>query len=415
MKILLLPSYFEPEQFASLHLGNHRCQAFVESGYDVLVYTPMPTRGVTVDVRESYRRNKRRETLYDGRMIIHRFNLIREKSNPLIRAFRYVLQCFKHFYWSISKEARSCDVMFIGSTPPIQGAMAALIKRFNKIPIVYNLQDIFPDSLVGTGLAKKGGLFWKIGRKIENFTYRNVDKIIVISEDFKRNIMAKGVPEEKIEVIYNWVDENAVVPISKDDNPLFEEFGIDRHKFTVIYAGNLGNAQNIEIIIDAAKELKSNTNIQFVVFGTGGLEPNIRKRIRQESLSNVELFPLQPYERVSYVYGLGDACIVSCKPGLGGSAMPSKTWSIMSSGRAVLANFDEGDLKDSIEKNKCGVFTKAGNLDEFVNAIEHLAKSPEQSLAMGNASRQFVLENLTKSVGTKKCVEVVKSVLYNNR
>lgn len=227
--------------------------------------------------------------------------------------------------------------------------------------------------------------------------------------------MAKGVPEEKIEVIYNWVDENAVVPISKDDNPLFEEFGIDRHKFTVIYAGNLGNAQNIEIIIDAAKELKSNTNIQFVVFGTGGLEPNIRKRIRQESLSNVELFPLQPYERVSYVYGLGDACIVSCKPGLGGSAMPSKTWSIMSSGRAVLANFDEGDLKDIIEKNNCGVFTKAGNLDEFVNAIEHLAKSPEQSLAMGNASRQFVLENLTKSVGTKKCVEVVKSVLYNNR
>ncbi len=98
-----------------------------------------------------------------------------------------------------------------------------MVKKFRHIPIVYNLQDVFPDSLVGTGLAKKGGLLWKIGRVIENFTYRNADKIIVISEDFKRNIMAKGVPEEKIEVIYNWVDENAIVPVKEEDNDLFDE------------------------------------------------------------------------------------------------------------------------------------------------------------------------------------------------
>ncbi len=413
MKILLLPSYFEPEQFASLHLGNHRCQAFVESGFEVLVYTPMPTRGVTDDIRESYKKQKKTEKLYDGRMTIHRFDLIRENSNPLTRACRYLVQCFKHFYCGISKEAKGCDVMFIGSTPPIQGAMAALIKRFNKIPIVYNLQDIFPDSLAGTGLTKKDGMLWRIGRMIENFTYRNVDKIIVISEDFKRNIMAKGVPEEKIKVIYNWVDESAVVPISKADNPLFEEFGIARDKFTIVYAGNLGHAQNIEVILDAAKELKEHEDIQFVVFGTGGLEADFRKRIEQDGLYNVKLLPLQPYDRVSYVYGLGDTCIVSCKPGLGGSAMPSKTWSIMSSGRAVLANFDEGDLKNIIEGNGCGLFTKAGNLNEFVKAIEDLALSPERCLAMGNASRKFILDNLTKDVGTKKTVEVIKSVVNN--
>ncbi len=165
---------------------------------------------------------------------------------------------------------------------------------------------------------------------------------MIIDKTLLDSLMDKGVPEEKIEVIYNWVDENAVVPVPKDDNPLFEEFGIDRDKFTIVYAGNLGNAQNIEIIIDAAKELIANKNIQFVIFGKGGLEEDIRKCIEQEGVSNVKLLPLQPYERVSYVYGLGDVCIVSCKAGLGGSAMPSKTWSIMSSGRAVLANFDEG-------------------------------------------------------------------------
>lgn len=154
--------------------------------------------------------------------------------------------------------------------------------------------------------------------------------------------MAKGVPEEKIEVIYNWVDTDAIQPIAKEDNPLFEEFGIDRTKFTVVYAGNLGNAQNIDIILEGAKMLPQ---VQFVVFGTGGLEDEIRVRIAHEHLDNVRLLPLQPYERVSQVYSLGDVCIVSCKAGLGGSAMPSKTWSIMSCARPVLASFDEGELK----------------------------------------------------------------------
>ncbi len=416
MKIFIPSSYFPPEQFSGAPLGNNRYQALADENIEMLMYTPIPTRGVTSEIRNEYKKHKRRELMFDNKMEVVRFSLMKEGKNPLGRALRYTIQCFKQFsFGSFSKKARSCDIMFISSTPPIQGAMAALIKCFNRIPIVYNLQDIFPDSLAGTGLAKKDGILWKIGRKVENFTYRNADKIIVISEDFKRNIMAKGVPEEKIEVIYNWVDENAVVPISKADNTLFEEFGIARDKFTIVYAGNLGYAQNIEIILDAAKELKEHEDIQFVVFGTGGLEVDFRKRIEQDGLYNVKLLPLQPYDRVSYVYGLGDACIVSCKPGLGGSAMPSKTWSIMSSGRAVLANFDEGDLKNIIEKNGCGIFTKVGNLNEFVNAIETLAKSPNQCLTMGIASRKFILENLTKAVGTKKTVDVVKSVLYDNK
>lgn len=284
------------------------------------------------------------------------------------------------------------------------------------------LQDIFPDSLVGTGLAKKGGILWKIGRVIENFTYRNADKIIVISEDFKRNIMAKGVPEEKIEVIYNWVDENAVVPVAKGENPLYEEFGISRERFTVVYAGNLGNAQNIGIIMDAARALKGNEGIQFVIFGKGGLEDEIKQAREQEHLENLMILPLQPFERVSQVYGLGDVCIVACKPGLGGAAMPSKTWSIMSSGRAVLANFDEGELKNILEgcydndndnDNKvgaCGVFTKAGDLEGFVSAIERLSQNPALCAQMGRNGREFILRNLTKEVGTRKYVEVIKSV-----
>ena len=166
---------------------------------------------------------------------------------------------------------KDADCIFLVSTPPIQGLLGGLLMKRLNIPFVYNLQDIFPDSLVGSGLSTKGSLLWKIGRIIENYTYNSADKIIVISEDFKRNIMSKGVAKEKIEVIYNWVDEKAIVPVAKEKNPLYDELDICKDKFNVVYAGNLGNAQNIDIIIDAAQKLLSNQEIVFLIFGSGGL------------------------------------------------------------------------------------------------------------------------------------------------
>ena len=405
MKILELPAYFYPESMSSSHLDDNLREALANAGVEMAIYCPTPTRSITPEVREEYKK-KKLEKMYGGKAMVHRFSLYGEGKNPILRALRYTLSCIMQFNRAVfAKDARSCDVMFITSTPPIKGAMAGLAKKINRKPIIYNLQDIFPDSLAGSGLAKKGGLLWKVGRVIENFTYRNADKIIVISQDFKRNIMAKGVPEEKIEVIYNWVDENAVRPVAKEDNPLFEEFGLDRDKFTLVYAGNLGNAQNISIILDAASRLP---NVQFAIFGTGGLEEDIRNRISTEKLLNVHLNPLQPMERVSQVYSLGDACIVSCKAGLGGSAMPSKTWTIMSCGRPVVANFDEGELKEILEGNRCGVFSPAGNVEEFVTAINTLQMHSGRCKQLGNNAREFILNHLTKDVGTRKYVEIIK-------
>lgn len=408
MKILELPAYFYPESMSSSHLDDNLREAMAKVGIDIVIYCPTPTRGVSAEVRNEYKK-KKLEMMYDGHATVHRFSLYAEGKNPVLRALRYTFACIMQFNRAVfANDARQCDVMFITSTPPIKGSMAGLAKKFNRKPIIYELQDIFPDSLAGSGLAKKGGLLWKIGRVIENFTYRNADKIIVVSQDFKKNIMAKGVPVEKIEVIYNWVDENAVHPVAKEDNLLFEEFGLSRDKFTIVYAGNLGNAQNISIIVEAAKQLP---DIQFALFGTGGLEDELRTRIMKEQISNIFLNPLQPFARVSQVYSLGDACIVSCKAGLGGSAMPSKTWSIMSCGRPVVASFDEGELKDILELNNCGVFSHAGNAEEFVTAIKNLQESPDRCKEMGNNARQFILNNLTKEVGAKKYVDIIKSVV----
>ena len=400
MKILIPFSYYHPEQCAGLFVIDDMTTEAAKQGIESLITVPTPTRNVPSDAKWS-----RNEALCDGMVKLHRFHMYGEGKNPVMRAFRYLLCEIVQLHFMLWKEY---DVAFIDSTPPIQGLKLPIVRLFRKKPMVYNAQDLFPETLSGTGLANQGGILWKIGMWVSNVTFRNSDKIIAISNDIKRSMVARGVPAEKVEVVYNWVDENAVQPVSREDNPLFEEFGLSRDKFTIVYAGNLGNAQNIGIVLEGAKELPE---VQFAVFGSGGLENEIRKRIEDEQLVNVHLNPLQPVERVSYVYSLGDACIVSCKEGLGGSAMPSKSWSIMSCGRPVVANFDEGELKEILENNNCGVFSHSGNVKEFVAAIRQMATNREKCEEMGKNARQFILDNLTKEVGAKKYVDIIKSVV----
>lgn len=403
MKVIFPFSYYYPEQCAGIFVVDDLMHRLAEEGDESVIYVPTPTRNVREGVEW-----KRKEVLCDGKMVVKRFHMYGEGKNPMLRALRYCfceLAYLHHLLWD------KYDVAFIDSTPPIQGLKLPIVRLFRKCPVVYNAQDLFPDTLSGTGLAKKGGLLWKIGSWVARVTFNNTDKIIAISEDIKRTLVEeKGIPADKVVVVYNWVDSDAVVPIKKEENPLFEEFGLSRDNFHVVYAGNLGNAQNINIVVDAAARLRDNEDVEFVVFGSGGLENDIRARIEAEGLKNLRLLPLQPVERVKYVYSLGDVCLVSCKEGLGGSAMPSKTWSILSCGRPVLANFDEGELQMILTKNDLGVFTKAGDLEGFVKAIRQLSNEPEKCAEMGVHGRQFILDNLTKDVGTRKYAEVLREV-----
>ena len=304
------------------------------------------------------------------------------------------------------------DVAFVDSTPPIQGLKNPLIKLIKRKHVVYNAQDIFPDSLVGTGLAKKGGVLWKIGRVVENITYKYADKIIVISEDFKRNIMAKGVPEEKIVVVYNWVDEEAVKHVAREENKLFDAYGLDRSKFYITYSGNIGLTQNMDMLLEVAKELETvEPDIQFVLIGEGAYKKRVQEIIAEKNIGNVALLPFQPYEDISHVFSLGDAGLVISKPGVGENSVPSKTWSILSASRPVLANFDENELKTIVAENQCGIFTKAGDKEAFKQAILDLYHDRARCEQLGRNGREFILKNLTRAVGTQKYVDVIKGFM----
>lgn len=371
MNLLFLDAYYEPEMIAYTHLEKDLLEGLIERKNRIQIICPIPTRGISEQVREKYKHLKY-ESMYGGRVKIRRFWAPQEGTNPIIRAFRYFWCNFRSL--QIAIKLKNVDAVFSNSTPPTQGGLGAMVaKRLSKkyrkkVPFIYNLQDIFPDSLVNTGLTRNGSFLWTIGRRIENYTYKFADKIIVINEGFKRNILDKGVPEAKIEVISNWIDLDSVHPVDRNENKLIEEFSIDPEKFLVIYAGNFGAAQGADIILRAAEKLKGETNIQFVIFGGGAYFEDAKKEA--EKLENVFIHELMPADRISEVYSLGDVALITCKPGTGNTGMPSKTWSIMACNTPIIASFDtDSDLADVLRDSGAGKCVTPGDVDALINEI----------------------------------------------
>ena len=141
MKILFLPAYCVPEQAASGYLGLNRNEAYASLGWDMVVYAPTPCRGISKELRKEYcRKEHRLDYDFDGHRAIHRFSMCAEGKNSILRALRYALISLKHICHGVfSKDALLCDVLFVSSTPPINGAMAAIVKKCRRdhIPFIY--------------------------------------------------------------------------------------------------------------------------------------------------------------------------------------------------------------------------------------------------------------------------------------
>ena len=410
MNILLLNAYFMPENIAFTHLEKDLMDALVGGGHRIDVICPVPTRGVTEEVALQYRKIKHEE-LYGGRVRVHRFWAPREGVNPVVRALRYFWCNFREY--AIGRRFKDTDVIFACSTPPTQGFLAGMLKRKLKCRFVYALQDIFPDSLVASRMARAGSVLWKIGRWIEDRTYQSADKIVVISEDFRKNILGKGISGEKVEVIYNWVDTEVVEPIPRERNILFDRYHLDRSKFYVCYSGNIGHTQNMDMLLDVARRLLiERPEIHFVILGDGAAKEHVEKRVQEEDIANVILLPFQPYEEISHVFSLGNVGLIISKPEIGENSMPSKVWSIIAAGRPVLASFDlDSELCEIIHKAGCGLCVPAGNEDAFVDAVCTLAKDLVRTADMGSRGRALALNEYSKESSTAAYLNALEKVV----
>lgn len=411
MKVLFLKDYFYPENCAGINLTMDMLEAIVQNGHTADVFTPIPCRGIDDKTRKLYQKEKI-EKLYDGKVTVYRYWLPYEGKNIIGRVLRYIMQNLIQIIKGITC---NYDIAFIGSTPPTMGIVASVLKKLKHKPYLFNVQDVFPDSLVTTGLASENGIAWRIGTHISDISYRNASCIVTISDSMKENLYSKGVPYNKIFVIPNWVDTESVRPIKRENNYLFDELGIPRDGFYVVYAGNLGKAQGAEVIIDAAKLLVSHDEIKFLIFGSGTEADSIKKHIEEEKLQNVKLFGLRPSSEVSYVYSMADISLITCKKGTGGAGYPSKTWSILSSGTMPIACFDaNSDLSELLRKYDVGLLAEPEDSEQLKEAILYSYENKDECVEKGKRGRVLVREKYSKEECTQKYIKILSLILGRN-
>ena len=408
MHLLYFVQYFPPEKASGLPIVTDMIEGFAEHGWDVDVYIPTPTRGVTDEVRSEYAK-KRKEVLCNGKLTIHRMHLYREGTRMLQRTIRYSIFSLQCLVRGLFLPA---DAIFTGGGPPTQGIIGGLIHKWTKKKFIFNPQDLFPDSLVIAGQATEESKVVKLGRKMERFAYKNADVIITITEDMAENIRTKTEDKNKVHVIRNWIDTEKTVPIERSKNTLFDELGLSRDNFYVTYAGNIGMMQGIETIVDAAEKLQAEEDIQFIIFGNGSEEESIKKRIKDKRLTNIQLYSLQSLERVSEVYSLGDISIIPCKPGTGSAGMPSKTWTIMATGTAIIGSFDTGgELDKTLREAGCGYCVEAGDSSKLAETIKELHANPDKVSQMGSNARKYAEENVSKSKAVGQYIKIIEDTV----
>jgi glycosyltransferase involved in cell wall biosynthesis len=306
--------------------------------------------------------------------------------------------------WVVKK----ADVAYVYHPPATTGLAGIIICMLRRIPFVYEIQDLWPDTLTASGMFHNKLGLWLIS-KCCNIIYRAASKITVLSPGFKKALIERGVKGEKINVIYNWIDDTMVKPVPK--NPaLAEKFGLTG-KFNVVFAGNLGAAQALTSVLAAAEILqKESSNLQFVFVGTGVEAEDLKIKANDMGLKNVLFIPQQPMAEIGNILALADVLFVHLKDDpLFRITVPSKIQAYLSVGRPILAGVC-GDATDLVMKAKAGLSCTPEDVESIVDAVRKYLKMPRQELdTMGENGRIFYQQELCLAVGSQKLEKVLRS------
>lgn len=395
MKLIMMRPSFFPELSGGTHLALDLVKDFVEAGWEVEVVTPIGEKFVDlVNEEEDVVKVHRIRSKFVGVSIIK-------------RVLRYIDTSWKMYKTALS--IPNADLVMTHSMPPLLGPLGAKVAKKKKVPVLYWEQDIVSESLISTGLFGKSGLkrklLYKVANTIERISEKKSTHIITISEQFRSMHLKRGVSPDKVSVVYNWIDTQQIMPISPAQNPLFEELGIERDRFTVTYCGNLGVPQNVEIMVDAAEILQHELPVQFVILGGGSREEKVRRYVEEKALDNLKLFPLQPLERADLVYNLGQVGLVIGKTGTSRNGFPSKTWSIMAAGQTMIACFDiDSELCQFVKEGDCGIAVEPDSSEALAQAIRSLYADQEACAQKGRNAREYVTKRFGRSAATKKII-----------
>ncbi|MDQ4026774.1 MAG: glycosyltransferase family 4 protein [Actinomycetota bacterium] len=384
MRLVVIPPHFEPDVAPTGDVATRIVHELGRRKHTIEVVTSFP-----------WYRHHRIEPGYGGRLVRHedtpwgRITRLHpfptaNKRNLVRRAAAYA--SFSGLAAAHGARGGPVDGVLAMSPPLTLGLTGGAVASARRAPFVFNIQDVFPDVAVELGVITDRRII-SAARRLERFCYERADAITVLSEDLRANVAAKTGRPDKIRVIPNFVDTDAVVPTDKD-NAYRREFGLDG-KTIVMYAGNVGLSQSLEIMLDAAGALSYEEDLVFVINGDGAARDELERKARD--LSNVRFVDMQPLERVAEVYSAADVHVVPLKKGLARSSVPSKTYSILAAARPLIASVDEGsEVARIVERAGAGVAVPPEDSEAFTKVLRKLLDAPNELTRMGAAGRRFV-------------------------
>jgi len=287
----------------------------------------------------------------------------------------------------------------LAMSPPLTlGPAGAVIGLGRRVPLVFNIQDVFPDVAVELGLLK-GERAIGAARWLERQSYRRSDAVTVLSEDLADNVREKiteglvvdraARQASKVRVIPNFVDTEHIVPAERE-NAYRAEHGLSGQQ-VVMYAGNVGLSQSLDLVIAAARAyLHSRPEVTFVINGGGAARPDLEQQAAD--LPNLRFVDMAPIERLPEVLAAADVHVVPLRTGLARSSVPSKMYSILAAGRPIVASVDEGtEVARTVEQAGAGVSVPPDDPAAFIDAIGGLLDDPAARIRMGESARRFVV------------------------
>jgi len=300
------------------------------------------------------------------------------------------------------------DVIWAYQPPLTVGVPALWMSFLRRAPLVYEVQDLWPETLVSTGMMNsKLGL--RVLHAFARLVYHRSAAIVVPSHGMKTNIVSKGVPDSKVHVIPNWADEEVYRPVPPDPQ-LAAEYDLSG-KFNVVFAGNLGAAQGLETVLDAAGRLADYPDIQFALIGEGLERRKLEAEISDRSLSNVRLIGQQPAERMASFFALADVLLVHLRRDpLFEIMVPAKTQSYLACGKPILMGV-AGDAATLINEIGAGLTCQQEDPQDMAAWIVRLREMPlEDRLRMGSCGRRAFEERFRRRILVERYEKLFMSV-----
>ena len=289
------------------------------------------------------------------------------------------------------------DAVLAMSPPLTLGLAGRIAATARRAPLVFNIQDVVPDVAIELGLLS-GDRVIRAARALERLSYRMSDAVTVLSDDLADNVRSKitiGLEGEqaqaqakKVRVIPNFVDTNAIRPAARE-NSYREQYGLIGKK-VVMYAGNVGFSQSLDLVLETARSFEvSRPDVVFVINGGGSARPDLERDAAH--LQNVRFIDMQPIERLPEVLAAGDIHVVPLRAGLAWSSVPSKLYSILAAGRAIVASVDSGtEVERTLERAAAGIAVPPDDPRAFAGAIGELIDDSDRAARMGASGRLFV-------------------------